>query len=296
MFDHKIDTFLAVVESGSFNKAAEKLFISPTAVMKQMNNLESQLNLNLIKRSPSGVIITPSGESLYRDLVKIKEDTKRAIDAARIIENSNKKVIRVGTSILNPCSAFIDLWSRMCHCMLDFQLEIIPFDDDHNDILSVIENLGTEFDFIIGVCNSRRWFDRCDLYRLGKYKKMVAVPMDHPLACKSILRLEDLYGEKLIMVKEGDSPLNDYLRHDLNTNHPEIIIEDADYFYDINVFNRCLKENCALLSLECWKNVHPSLVTIPVEWDYSIDYGLLYSFNPSENVTMFINELKKSGI
>ena len=32
-----LDTFLAVAELGSFTKAAERLYLSPTAVMKQMN-------------------------------------------------------------------------------------------------------------------------------------------------------------------------------------------------------------------------------------------------------------------
>ena len=35
MYNPQLDTFLCVAESGSFNKAAEKLYISPPAVIKQ---------------------------------------------------------------------------------------------------------------------------------------------------------------------------------------------------------------------------------------------------------------------
>lgn len=42
MYNPLLDTFLAVADCGSFTKAAEKLFISPTAVMKQMNSLEDR--------------------------------------------------------------------------------------------------------------------------------------------------------------------------------------------------------------------------------------------------------------
>ena len=49
MYNPLLDTFLAVIDCGSFTKAAEKLFISPTAVMKQMNSLEEHLNLKLIE-------------------------------------------------------------------------------------------------------------------------------------------------------------------------------------------------------------------------------------------------------
>ena len=67
MYHPMLDTFIAVADYGSFTKAAEHLFISPTAVMKQMNALEIHLNLKLIERTTSGVHLTPAGEVIYRD-------------------------------------------------------------------------------------------------------------------------------------------------------------------------------------------------------------------------------------
>ena len=43
MYNHQLDTFIVVADSGSFNKAAEALFISPPAVIKQINLLEDSL-------------------------------------------------------------------------------------------------------------------------------------------------------------------------------------------------------------------------------------------------------------
>lgn len=45
MYNPQLETFLCVAESGSFNKAAEKLYISPPAVIKQINLLEEGLDL-----------------------------------------------------------------------------------------------------------------------------------------------------------------------------------------------------------------------------------------------------------
>lgn len=67
MYNPMLDTFMAVAELGSFTKAAEALYISPTAVMKQMNSLEAHLNLKLIDRTASGAKLTPAGEMIYRD-------------------------------------------------------------------------------------------------------------------------------------------------------------------------------------------------------------------------------------
>lgn len=52
MYNRILDTFIAVADSGSFTKAADSLYISPTAVMKQMNTLEKDLNLVLMERTP----------------------------------------------------------------------------------------------------------------------------------------------------------------------------------------------------------------------------------------------------
>lgn len=47
MYNPQLDTFVCVVESGSFSKAADKLYISPPAVIKQINSLEASLGLQL---------------------------------------------------------------------------------------------------------------------------------------------------------------------------------------------------------------------------------------------------------
>ena len=78
-------------------------------------------------------------------------------------------------------------------------------------------------------------------------------------------------------------------RNDLETNHPEIHIEDTSPFYDLSVFNRCAETGNVLLTIECWQHVHPGLVSIPVAWEYSIPYGLLYSLNAPDDVLRFVD-------
>lgn len=43
MYNHQLDTFIQVVDAGSFSKAGEAMFISPTAIMKQIDRLEETL-------------------------------------------------------------------------------------------------------------------------------------------------------------------------------------------------------------------------------------------------------------
>ena len=293
MYNPILDTFIAVVDCGSFTKASERLYVSPTAVMKQMNTLESHLSLKLIERTPTGVCLTPAGKVIYRDAKFMIDYSQKSIAEANAAAHTFDTTFCVGTSLLNPAKPFMDLWYRINKDFPDYKLHLVPFEDNHEGILSEIEKLGEKFDFLIGVCDSKAWLSLCRFLPLGRYRKMVAVSREHPLAKKNRIEIEDLYGETLMMVRRGDSGVNDFLRNDLETNHQEIHIEDTPQFYDLSVFNRCAETGNVLLTIECWQDVHPGLVTVPVNWDYSIPYGILYSLNAPDDVIKFIDAAAK---
>lgn len=292
MYNQMLDTFIAVADFGSFTKAAKHLYISPTAVMKQINTLENHLELRLVERTPSGVRLTDAGGIIYQDAKFMIDYSKKSVANARAAMHALDTTFCVGTSLLNPAKSFMDIWYRVNKDFPEYKLHLVPFEDNHEGILGEIGQLGEKFDFLIGVCDSKAWLSRCNFLALGRYKKMIAVPREHHLAGKSLIDIEDLYGETLMMVAHGDSGINDFLRNDLTKHHPEIHIEDTPQFYDLSVFNRCAETGNVLLSIECWQEVHPGLISIPVNWDYSIPYGLLYSLDAPEDVLRFVDRVK----
>lgn len=288
MYNPQLKAFVTTAECGSFTKAAERLFISPTAVMKQINALENHLGLKLISRTNQGIKLTPAGQSIYKDALFIFDYSEKSIEKARRYTEEYEKTFCVGTSILNPCKPFMDLWYKISPQFPGYRLHIVPFEDEHTNIVAEISALGEKFDFLTGVCDSATWLDRCGFLKLGEYKKCIAVNTNHRLAKKKIIRLSDLYGENLMMVKAGDSAVNDRMRSELSEKHPQIHLVDTPLFYDMNVFNRCAQSDNVLLTIECWQNVHPLLVTIPVEWNFTIPYGILYAKSPPEDVKRLI--------
>ena len=294
MYNPLLNTFLEAVDCGSFTKAAEKLFISPTAVMKQINNLEEHLSVKLIERTPSGIRLTPAGKVIYRDAKFMIDYSQKSVAEAKAAADRYDTTFCVGTSLLNPAKPFMDLWYKLNHDFPSYKLHLVPFEDNHEGILSEIKSLGEKFDFLIGFCDSKAWLSLCNFLPLGRYKKMIAVSREHRLANKKTVELSDLEGETLMMVKKGDSGVNDFIRNDLEINYPKIKIEDTPYFYDMSVFNRCAETGNVLLTIECWQDVHPGLVSIPVNWDYSIPYGLLYSLDADEDVIKLVDKVKET--
>lgn len=296
MYDPLLDTFIAVADSGSFTKASDHLYLSPTAVMQQINILESKLGLELVRRTPNGVQLTAAGQMIRKSAEFMMDYAKKSVAEAKAAEERYETTFCVGTSLLNPAKPFMDIWYRVNKKFPEHRLHLVPFEDDHEGILSEIGRLGEKFDFLIGVCDSRTWMSMCNFLPLGRYRKMIAVPREHHLAKKTAISVSELHGETLMMVRRGDSGVNDFLRDELERNHPEIRIEDTAQFYDMSVFNRCAETGNVLLTIECWRDVHPGLVTVPVEWDYSIPYGLLYSKNVSEDIARFVDEVKSTVV
>lgn len=72
--------FVAVVEAGSFARAAESLHVAPTALSLQMKALEEHFGAPLIRRHSRGVAITDAGAELCeraRAILGLVEDTER---------------------------------------------------------------------------------------------------------------------------------------------------------------------------------------------------------------------------
>ncbi len=288
MFNHQLTTFVWVADCGSFTKAAQRLYVSPPSVMKQINALEKHLNLKLLDRSNQGIRLTPEGQVIYRHAKFLFDYSQKAIEEARQQAAAVETTFCIGSSLLNPCKPFIDLWYQVNQDFPGYKLHIVPFEDDHQGILSEIASLGEKYDFLVGACDSAKWMELCSFFQLGSCSHCIAVSREHPLAAKKKLKISDLYGQTLMMVRKGDSDSVDRIRRQIE-QHPQIRIEDTAQFYDIEVFNRCAQTQNAMITLDCWKDVHPSLVTLPVEWDHPIPYGLMYAKNAPESVLKFLS-------
>lgn len=77
-----LQAFLAVAESGSFSRAAERIYLTQPAISKRIATLEKELDARLFDRIGRGIHLTPAGEALLtraRHVLKELEDVKRGI-------------------------------------------------------------------------------------------------------------------------------------------------------------------------------------------------------------------------
>ena len=295
LYNPQLTTFISVAESGSFTKAAEALFITPPAVMKQINSLENRLGITLFDRSNHGLQLTDAGKSFFQDAKYIIDYSNRAIEKAKDIDNQDKQQsIRIGTSIMTPAKFLLDIWSEIQKFNPYLKIEFIPFENTPINSVEILRNLGKHIDIVAGLYDDSFLEERrCKAAHLYDKKLLFAIPVTHPLCNKTKIELSDLKGRKVLLIRKNWNEYIDKLRADLTVNGTEI--EDFDMF-NLNAFNRAAQENVPIITVEGWEDVHPLLRIVSADWNYSIPFGILYSPTPTKQVTDFIGALHKISL
>lgn len=293
MYNKHLETFLQVADLGSFSKAADVLYISSTAVIKQINLLEQELGLQLFERTHRGISLTKAGRSIYGDAKYIIQYAKDSITRAHNAMQGEEKIIRIGSSLMTPAQFILELWPKIKQQCPDMKFQMVPFENTPENAREILKNLGANIDIVAG------WFDEIALERWGcKALKLAdepincALSVNHRLAFCDKLKISDLYGENIMLIQRGWNKHTDAIRDVLWTEHPQIHIIDVPFF-NVDVFNQCESSNDVLIGFEQWGNVHPLLRIVPIEWDYTIPFGILHSPAPSPHVSEFLKAAAK---
>lgn len=75
--------FIAVAETGSLSRAAEKLFIAQPPLSVQIRQLEEELGQPLFTRHPKGVRLTAAGQALLPEARYLLDRAARAVEVVR---------------------------------------------------------------------------------------------------------------------------------------------------------------------------------------------------------------------
>jgi DNA-binding transcriptional LysR family regulator len=120
----QMEYLIAVVEEGSFTRAAERLFVSQPALSHQIKALERSVGGELIERRPQAVGLTPMGRAFLPHAIAAVRAADEARRAARAVGQLEAGELRIGTlhSIaLGVVPAAIRAW-RLAHPEVSFEL------------------------------------------------------------------------------------------------------------------------------------------------------------------------------
>jgi len=192
---HKqLRAFVYTVKLGTLTRAAEALFLSQPSVSLQLQALERELGHQLLERRRRRINLTEAGEALYelaRPLVEGWENLDRDFHTRMSGMQAGKLTIAAGTSTIQYLLPELVRRYRERYPAVQLQLANVTGKDG----MALLRE--DQADFAVGsmldVPNDIAW---APVYH---YDPMLIAPLNHPLADKPNLTLEDLSGYGLIL-------------------------------------------------------------------------------------------------
>lgn len=280
MYNRQLSTFLKVAELGSFNRAAELLYVSASAVIQQINSLERELGVTLFQRSRRGLRLTAAGEYLAAEAPEFIQRGDQI--RARLLElQSQKPCIVVGTSMEEKCRLLYDLWILFFpgNTRYDIRLEVASDRMEMPRQAQLVESVRD------GAAWQRGWA----FLEFFRSPLCCAVVRDHPFARKKRITLEDLRESGLVLIDRSTDGESEALLSQLRREN--IPFESRPEWTGSLVWE-CSIQKRILLVPACWNDIIVDLILIPCELDCSVPYGFFYRDPPLPPLAEFLNYVR----
>ncbi len=190
----QLRAFIYTAKLGTLTRAAEALYLSQPAISLQIKALERELGVRLLERTRRRVTLTEAGEAMYdlaRPLIEGWENLDNDFRTRLKGLKSGSLTIAAGTSTIQYLLP--SLVQAYRERMPDVQLQLANVTG--KDGLALLRS--GEADFAVGsmldVPHDIAW---APVYH---YDPMLIMPLDHPLADKSDISIEDLSPHGLIL-------------------------------------------------------------------------------------------------
>lgn len=106
--------FVAIADAGSLTAAAEAIAIAQPALTRQLRELETDLGVQLLQRTPRGVLLTQAGVTLYESAQRMLAEASRVRQQLAQRQDKTKTTVVLGTS---PTLARVLLPSLIENCL-----------------------------------------------------------------------------------------------------------------------------------------------------------------------------------
>jgi len=181
---HHLRYFVAVAEEGHISRAASRLRISQPSLSAQIQYLEREVGVLLLRRHSRGVTVTPSGEAFLEQARTALAAASAAVEAARRADNA-RRIVKVGFIV----GTQIEITSRI----------LSLFQHQHPDVTADF----TEYSFTDPSAGLNRGeVDVAFVVEPFQHNGLAFLPLDESPRLALLLATHPLAGRESISIKE----------------------------------------------------------------------------------------------
>jgi DNA-binding transcriptional LysR family regulator len=194
--------FAAVGEALSFTKAAARLRVAQPALSRQVQDLEDEIGVDLLRRGARGVTLTPEGRLFLEQVRELLKRTDASIEKVRSFANGGYSDLRVGyapTLAVEILPPGIEAFRRSMP-----RAKLWLHDLSSDELVAGLRN-GT-LDLAIMAKANGDHTTGIEFELLRTYPLCVALAATHPFARLKSVPLEKIAAEPLIGMRRSDYP------------------------------------------------------------------------------------------
>src|SRR5258708_5520284 len=192
--------FLAVGEALNFTKAAAQLRVAQPALSRQVQDLEDEIGVELMKRSPRGVTLKAEGKLFLEEVRELLKRTDESVEKVRALARGEYGELHIGyapsptVEILPPAlAAFQKAVPRV---------KVLLHDLSSDELIAGLRDAPLELAIMVEPFGEQPAGIEFELLRT--YPLSVAMAATHPFARLKSIPLEKLATEPLIALRRKD--------------------------------------------------------------------------------------------
>lgn len=192
--------FLAVGEALSFTKAAAQLRIAQPALSRQVQDLEDEIGVDLLRRSPRGVTLTAEGNLFLEEARDLLKRTDESVEKVRSLARGEYGELHIGyapsptVEILPPAlAAFQKAVPRV---------KVFLHDLSSEELIAGLQNARLELAIMVQPAGEQT--AGIEFESLRSYPFCVALTAAHPFARLKSIALEKVATEPLVALRRKD--------------------------------------------------------------------------------------------
>ncbi len=197
---------LTVMEEGSMNKAAEKLFVSQPTLTSAIRELERDANITIFNRTSHGVILTNEGREFLMYARQVYQQYEMLQDRYSVKGNIRKRFCVSTQHYSFVVKAFVETVKKYDTASYDFAIK----ETRTLDVIEETGNSSSEVGVLYVSEYNRKYISRLlsernlEFHPLSTCSAYVYLYKEHPLAGRKSIRFEELLEYPFMSFEQSD--------------------------------------------------------------------------------------------
>ena len=202
----QLEYFLAVSETKSFTRAAERLFVSQPSVTNIIRSLEDELGIQLFERSQKQMLLTSEGRIFHSHVEHLMKGISHTLEEIAAIKNLNGGELHLGVAPFGVgivCSDFLPSFAKSYS-----EIHVTLTENSSNELKKQLHD-GT---LDLAVVTDGETPPDLETIAVAEEELVACCGRNHPLRRSNTLRPAELSGETLILLEDGGERMNELRR------------------------------------------------------------------------------------